>query len=166
MDYCQKYLVNLPYPDIPSLSPNARYATLLSGAFGGPGSESTAIAQYTAHNFYTEGWPEINLAYECITSVETLHLNLLGTLIRKLGLHPKFMTYETNRFWNGSYPAYAYEIKPILLADIKGERDAIAHYTRLIQQINCPEIQAVLRRIILDEEKHVEILTGFLACVK
>jgi len=76
---------------------------------------------------------------------------------------PKFLTYETNCYWTGKNPAYAYKIRPILLSDIKGEHDAIAHYTRLIHQIDSPDIQRLFKRIILDEQKHIEILTKFLA---
>lgn len=165
MNNCQNYLVDLPYPKVEVKMTNPYYAKLLSGAFGGPGSESTAIAQYTAHNFYTLDYPEINSAYQCITAVEVTHLTLLGNLIRDLGLPPKFLTYETNCYWTGKNPVYAYKIKPILLSDLKGERDAIAHYKRLINQIPSPEIQRLLQRIILDEEKHVEILSDFLAAI-
>ncbi len=159
---CSDYIVNLPYPAVRITECNTYYATLLSGAFAGPGSETTALTQYTAHNFFTLNYPKIVEAYRCITSVEFIHLNLLGNLIRDLGLPPKFLTYETNQYWNGSYPIYAYEIKQILAADMEGEQDAIAHYSRLIYQINFPELQALLRRIILDEQKHLEILTTFL----
>ncbi|WP_073079923.1 ferritin family protein [Sporobacter termitidis] len=159
---CDDFLVHQPYPSVEITECNTYYATLISGAFAGPGSETTAITQYTAHNFFTFVQPQITEAYQCIISVELLHLNLLGNLIRDLGLPPKFLTYETHQYWNGSYPVYAYELRPILLADIEGEHAAIAHYTRLIQQIAQPQIQDLFRRIILDEQKHVEILEYFL----
>lgn len=165
MNHCEPYLVGLPYPPVEIREKNTRYATLISGAFAGPGSESTAIAQYTAHNFYTLDYPEINAAYPCITSVEVQHLTLLGGLIRDLGLHPKFLTYETNCYWTGKNPVYAYQIRPILLSDLEGEHAAIAHYTRLIKQIPVPDIQRLFQRIILDEQRHVEILTKFLASI-
>lgn len=163
MEDCNKYLVHLPYPGAENLGCNPQYAALLSGAFAGSGSETTAIAQYTAHNFYTEDYPELHFAYQCITSTEVIHLNLLGEMILNLGRSPKFMTYETNTFWAGNSPVYACRVRPILLADIAGENAAIAHYKKLIQQISCEEIRGVLRRIILDEQKHVEILSAFLA---
>lgn len=166
MNNCENYLVDLPYPSVTPKKPNTYYAALISGAFGGPGSESTAIAQYTAHNFYTLDYPEINFAYRCIASVEVTHLNLLGNLIRDLGLHPKFLTYETNCYWTGKNPVYAYKIRPILLSDLKGEHDAIAHYTKLIKQIDAPDIQRLFQRIILDEQKHIEILTSLLETIK
>ncbi len=159
---CQPYLVDLPYPTVDIREENTHYAALISGAFAGAGSETTAITQYTAHNFYTHAYPKIAEAYTCITSVEIFHLRLLGNLIRDLGLMPKFLTYETNSYWSGSYPAYASEIRPILEADLKGEQGAVAHYTRLISQIYDPQIQVLFQRIILDEKKHIEILTNFL----
>ncbi len=159
---CWKYLVNLPYPSVNIRQKNIQYATLLSGAFAGPGSEATAIAQYTAHNFFTDDYPVIAHAYRCIASVEVWHLTLLGFLVRDLGLLPKFMTYETDQYWSGSFPAYATQIKEILTIDLAGERAAIAHYTKLREQIAEPQIQALIARLILDEQNHVEILEGFI----
>lgn len=145
---------------------NICWATSISGAFGGPGSESTAIAQYTAHSFFTVDYPEIYHAYRCIASVEVRHLYLLGNLVRDLGLAPKFMTYETNCYWTGKNPTYAYELKSILLADLEGERASIAHYEKLIKQIDSPDFQRLFQRIILDERNHIEILTSFLSTIK
>lgn len=162
MEDCGKYLVDAPYPEVGPLAPNFEYAALLSDAFAGAGSEATAIAQYTAHNFYTLDYPELHFAYDCIAGVEVIHLKLLGGLILKLGLAPRFISYETNDYWSGEFPVYADQLKPILLADIEGEQAAIAHYLRLIRQIDCPEIQALFRRIILDERKHVETLREYL----
>lgn len=156
------FFVDMPYPQVAILEKDTACAILLSGAFAGPGSESTAIAQYTAHNFYTMGYPEIANAYRSIISVEMLHLDLLGNMIRDLGIHPRFMTYETGAYWSGNYPAYACDIKRILNSDIQGENDAAEHYKSLVRQIDHPDIQNVLQRIILDEEKHIQILTSFL----
>jgi bacterioferritin len=159
---CNAFLVDMPYPNAFIRETNTAHAVLLSGAFAGPGSEATAIAQYTAHNFYTLGYPEIANAYRCIASVEMLHLNLLGGMIRELGLHPEFLTYETGAYWNGSYPVYAYDIKHILTSDIQGEYKAAEHYKSLISQISHRGIQNLLQRIIYDEEKHIQILSSFL----
>lgn len=159
---CGRYLVDAPYPEVGKLAHNFEYAALVSDAFAGAGSEATALSQYVAHNFYTLEHPELHFAYECIASVEFLHLKLLGGLVLKLGQAPKFMSYVSNEYWSGEFPVYAYQIHPILLADLEGEKAAIAHYLRLIRQINCPEMQALFRRIILDERKHVETINEFL----
>lgn len=162
MQDCGKYLVDAPYPEVGSLPHNFEYAALISDAFAGAGSEATAIGQYTAHNFYTLEHPELHFAYQCITSVEVIHLTLLGNLVLKLGQAPKLMSYVSNEYWSGEFPVYAYQLRPILLADLEAEKAAIAHYLRLIRQIDCAEMQALFRRIILDERKHVETINEFL----
>lgn len=86
------------------------------------------------------------------------HFELLGSLIKRLGLNPKIYSYEDERWWSGEDPAYRYAIRVILDADMEGENASIAHYTRAISQIPNEGIQALLRRIILDEQHHLEIL--------
>jgi bacterioferritin len=155
------YLVDLPYPAVAVAQPNPRYARIISDAYAGRGSETTAIAQYVSHRYFLQGYPEVYQAYRCIALVETIHHELLGSLIRDLGLSPLLASYETNQYWNGSFPEYATDLNRILESDIRGEQDAIAHYTRMIESIDDPAIQKLLRRIILDEQKHVEVLCGF-----
>lgn len=154
----EKYHAGLPYPEVFVARPNLKYARLVSEAYGGKGSEMTAITQYTFHNFYTEGYPGVFEAYEYITFVETIHLRLLGRLIKLLGLVPLYRNGCTGAFWNGSYPNSGTKMKEMLEADIQGEKDAIAHYTRLIRQIPIDRINILFKRIILDEEKHLSVL--------
>ena len=154
-----QYRVDLPYPDVVLNLRNAYYAELISGAYAGRGSEMTAITQYTFHNLYTDEYPDVFTAMKYIAIVETIHLRLLGKLIRQLGLIPKYMTYETETYWNGAYPNSSIKIAEMLAADLEGERGAVAHYRRLINQIKNESIDGLFRRIILDEEKHIEVLT-------
>jgi bacterioferritin len=160
-DTFNRYRVDLPYPPVRIQSPNQHYARLISGAFGGEGSETTAIAQYGTHRFFLCDYPEIHCAYQYIAAVEMDHFNFLGSLIKALGLNPALFSYETNQYWNGSYPNYQYALKEILESDMEGEKSAIAHYTRLIHQIPEESIQALFARIILDEKKHIEVLSNF-----
>lgn len=155
-----KYEVNEPYPEVSDIKRNTKYAAIISGAFAGKGSESTAIAQYSTHRFYLPDYPEAYRAYKYIAFVEMRHWYMLGQLILMLGLSPKLASYETNAFWSGGYPEYEYSFDSIIRTDIRGEWGAIEHYQRMIKQIDDPQIQALFRRIIMDEEKHVQILTG------
>ncbi len=155
----KQYSVDLPYPKVTVTKQNRRYATIISGAFGGKGSEMTAITQYGIHRFFIEEYPEAANAYKYIAAVEMIHWNLLGGLIKDLGLCPKFLSYETNQPWNGCFPAYGTNFEEIITSDYEGERAAIAHYNRMIGSIDNAEIQSLFRRIILDEERHIEILT-------
>lgn len=156
------YRVNLPYPKVEITKPDRRYAILVSDGYAGRGSELTAIAQYTAHRFFLEKYPKIHAAYLGISQVEMIHLDLLGRLIRDLGMNPFFVSCVSNQYWSGSFPDYHCDLVPILKADIKGEKDAIAHYKMMIGRIDNDSIDNLFRRIILDEERHIEILTGFL----
>lgn len=158
-DMFSQYSNALPYPAVIASEPNSLYATLISGAYAGEGSETTAIAQYASHRYFTAAYPDVYEAYKYIAFVEMIHFSLLGDLIQRLGCAPLIGSYETNQYWNGSFPAYQYAPKDILEADIEGEHAAIAHYNRLISQIDDPSFQALFARIILDEEKHIEVLS-------
>ncbi|OQB14365.1 MAG: Ferritin-like domain protein [Firmicutes bacterium ADurb.Bin193] len=160
-DDINNYRACAPYPPARPEKPNRYYAKLISGAFAGKVSEMTAIAQYTVHGFFTDGYPEISVGYRYIAMVENIHLEMLSMLIADLGLKPILASYEANQFWNGSFPVYAYDIREILRADLRGERAAIAHYKKLITQIDDRHIKELLARIIQDEEKHIEILTSY-----
>jgi len=156
-----QYHINQPYPDVAVRQINPQWAALLSGTYAGKGSESTAIGQYTTHRFFTQAWPDIFTAYKYITFTEMTHFWLLGDLIRRLGTNPVLFSYEDGTYWNGAFPEYHRAIRPILESDMEGERGAIAHYTRLIGEIEDEGIQSLMRRIILDEQRHLEVLTEF-----
>ena len=156
------YHVDVIYPDVLINRPNHHYAKLVSGAYAGQGSETTAIAQYMSHRYFVENYPDIYTAYKYIAFTEVIHQNLLGRLILKLGLNPMLISYETNEFWRGSFPDYRYTLRSILESDLSGERNAIAHYERLIAAIDNINIQSLFHRIILDEQRHIEILENFL----
>lgn len=160
-DLFDRYRVNLPYPDVTVREANPYYAALLSGTYAGKGSETTAIAQYASHRYFLHDYPEIYTAYKYIAFTEMTHFSRLGNLILQLGTYPKIYSYEDLRWWSGEDPVYHRALRPILESDIEGEHGAIAHYTRIIGQIPDESIQSLLRRIIMDEERHVEVLTQF-----
>lgn len=162
----QRYRVDEPYPEVEVSGRNVKYAAIISGAFGGKGSETTAIAQYSAHRFYLRDYSRAFEAYMYIASVEAIHWRLLGSLVHELGLAPRIASYETSLFWSGSYPAYEYEFDKIIQSDIAGEMAAIEHYEGMIRQIDDSPIQALFRRIIRDEQLHIEILSELYATYK
>lgn len=153
-----QYRVLLPYPEVFVSAENEHYARLISGAYAGSGSEMTAVTQYAFHNLYTENYPDVFTAIKYISIVEMTHLRMLGKLMIQLGLSPKYGSYETESYWNGLYSDYNTRIGDLLAVDIQGEHNAIEHYHRLIKQIRDEGITQLFRRIILDEEKHLEIL--------
>ena len=157
------YQVNLPYPEVKGMEPNRRFAILLSDAYAGRGSEMTAVNQYLVHSYYLEEYPKIYQAYQKIAQVEQIHLKLLGKLIHDLGSRPFLQSCVTNHYWSGIFPDYPYSLGAILESDIRGELESISHYKLLIRQINDDQIQRLMARIILDEQRHIQILSGFLS---
>lgn len=157
-----RYRLDLPYPCVTVTECDFKYANMISDAYAGRGSETTAIAQYRAHALYLQCCPEILAAYRGIWEVEMIHQDLLGCLLIQLCAFPKLFSGITRRFWSGNAPVYECSLLPILLADIEGEREAIAHYQRLIACIKNESIQALLERIILDEQLHIEILQSLI----
>ncbi len=155
-----KYRADCPYPTLKVKRPNKRYGNLLLEAYGGKCSETTAITQYVSHNFYSGDNAELRNAFKYISIVEMHHLDMLGDLIRQLGVRPEFKSVKHNRYWNGCFVNYDTDVKKMIKADIQGEREAIALYKKLISQIDDEGIRKLLRRIIMDEMKHIEILSA------
>lgn len=160
------YRVNLPYPPVTLTQNDRRYAALLSDAYAGKGSETTAIAQYRVHRLYLKKYPEIASAYQQISAVEMLHQDLLGNLVLRLGCPPKLCSRTTGQYWNGSFPMYRSQILLIFESDAEQERHAIAHYAQLIQTIPNESVQTLFKRIILDEELHLHYLEALIAKYK
>lgn len=153
--------VDLPYPEPMVEAKNPYYGQILMDDFSGYVSEFTEISLYSYQHFSAEesnfkSYAEI---IKCISIVEMYHLELLAETIFKLGLVPKYRgSYSTwNQPWNGCFVDYSKDIIDMLNIDIKSEIDAINNYKYHISLINDKYICKLLNRIILDEQKHIEI---------
>jgi bacterioferritin len=147
-----------PYPEIKVKMPNRYYAELLLEDYAGQVSEMTAINQYFYHYLlWEERFQDIAKLEECVSIIEMLHLEMLGKIIRLLGVEPRFNTLTSNRrtFWNAEYVYYGRGVCDRLSADIAAEKSAIAQYRKHQELIQDPYIDAVLERIIMDEEHHL-----------
>lgn len=159
------YCVNLPYPASNKVQrQNTYYASILAEDYAGPGSEMTATNSYMYHHFITTTCNEdVSCILARIAICEMTHLTMLGKLICALGSSPKFQTYGDNKSisWSAENLNYECSIKDILTSSIKGEQAAIKQYKEHIKQINDPYVQAVIARILLDEELHLATLTYY-----
>lgn len=158
----KKFQLNLPYPEIKVEAKNSKYAQLLQDDYAGIVSEFTAIALYSYQHFVSEDLnKEIAEMIKGVSIVEMHHLEMLAEAIIKLGGDPVFRGSYSNkgRYWNGSYVIYDKKLKDILLTDIKAEKEAIKQYNKHIEMIHDPNIQELLKRIVLDEEYHVKLFS-------
>lgn len=160
-----KCTLDIPYPKIKVQKRNSLYAKLLMHSYVGDVSEDTAIHQYLYQSFLLEDQnEEIAHILEEIGKVEMRHLKILGLLIKELGVYPVYLdpTLGNYDYWNASYVCYECNLSSLLEADIESEKKAIYDYQRLIQVIDDKNIQAILKRIVLDEQLHMEIFKNLL----
>lgn len=160
-------MMDLPYPPIQVEEENKSYANLLSIDYCGSVSELSAITQYI-NNENRMACEKCPLAKSIlgIAIAEMIHLQKLGELIFLLGGKLDFIARYRNsrqKMWTPQYLAVPENIREMLLTDIKDEKNAIEQYNLHIKMINDRYVNAVLARIIKDEEYHIMMLKALLA---
>lgn len=156
----------LPYPQIRVAERNAEYAEILCGDYAGDVSELSAITQYI-NNENRLACEQCALAKTLlgIAMAEMLHLQMLGEMICLLGGNIDFTAKARNgqsRMWTPQYLNLPTNAKEMLGADIRAEKNAINQYRIHSRMINDRYVNAVLARIIQDEEYHIMILRNLL----
>lgn len=155
-------MVDLPYPEIKVRGRNRNYADLLNVDYCGFVSELSAITQYI-NNENRISFEECAMARTLlgIAIAEMMHLQKLGELIVLLGGNVDFSCKTCNgrpKLWSPEYLTIPENIDKMLTADIEAGKDAVRQYEMHIKMIDDDCVNAVLRRIILDEEYHIMLL--------
>lgn len=160
-------MADWPYPALQAAERNRTYADLLSIDYCGAVSELSAIAQYINNeNRMSMELCSIAKTILGIAMAEMIHLQKLGELILLLGGNVDFIARQPNgrqRMWTPEHLKLPENARAMILADIEDEKAAINQYKMHIKTIKDPHINAVLARIILDEEYHIIILQALLA---
>ncbi len=155
-----------PYPSLEGIGANRHDLEIIYNDYAGRISEFSAITQYVYHQLEAKGDHEeqIGSSLLAIAQVEMRHLNILGMLMIKLGGNPRFFYREDGALlpWQGSLIDGEDQIVRMLKSDLWLERQTIASYRWQGGQVSQPQITAVLNRLILDEEIHVNILERLL----
>lgn len=159
-------MMDLPYPPIQVQGKNQVYANLLSVDYCGSVSEMSAITQYinNENRMSCEKCPLVKTILG-IAMAEMIHLQKLGELIFLLGGNISFAARQQNgrqKLWSPAYLTIPKTVKKMLLADIESEKAAINQYKLHIKMIHDNYINAVLARIIKDEEYHIMLLQALL----
>lgn len=154
-------MMDLPYPPIEVREPNRAYADLLSIDYCGAVSELSAVTQYINNQNRISG-AECSLAKTLlgIAVAEMMHLQKLGELIQLLGGTVEYVARYQNgaKMWTPSYLVLPDHTRQMLLEDIESEKDAINQYQVHMNRIKDDCVNAVLARIIADEEYHIAML--------
>lgn len=159
-------MMDLPYPAIQVRGKNQEYADLLSNDYAGTVSEMSAITQYinNENRLFCERCPMAKTILG-IAMAEMIHLQKLGEMIFLLGGNIDFVARQRNgrsRMWTPQYLNIPQYIGQMLEADMDAERAAINQYRAHMKIIDDGGINAVLARIIQDEEYHIMILQALL----
>lgn len=159
-------MLEAPYPPIQVREKNQNYANLLSADYCGSVSELSAITQYINNENRMSG-EKCSLAKTIlgIAMAEMIHLQKLGELIFLLGGNVDFTAKMQNgcsQMWTPAFLTIPEEPRKMLVADIESEKDAIRQYKLHMGMICDNAVNAVLARIIKDEEYHIILLETLL----
>lgn len=155
-------MADLPYPPVQVREKNRDYAEILCIDYCGAVSEMSAIVQYIQNENRLSG--EQCSAAKTILGIamaEMIHLQKLGELIRLLGGSVDFTAKQAGgrrQMWTPGYLSFPENTGKILMAGIEAEKAAINQYRLHIKMINDDCVNAVLKRIITDEEYHIMLL--------
>lgn len=159
-------MMDLPYPQVQVKEKNRAYANLLSMDYCGAVSELSAITQYI-NNENRLSCQKCPLAQTIlgIAMAEMIHLQKLGEMIFLLGGNIDFVAKRRDgkqKMWTPEYLMLSENPQKMLLADIESEKAAIKQYQMHIKMIDDHYVNAVLARIIKDEEYHILLLQNLL----
>ena len=140
------------------ISPNEYYAKLIKDAYIGEDSETYLMLQFLYFSYILS-----NFENDFVSSLYTIaqddidHHLLLGECIVKLGGDPDFIS-NKNTPLSGMNFEYLKSIKSILDYGIELKEKSIIKYKILINKIVEKEIKNILETILIDEQKHKEML--------
>ena len=152
----------VPYPQIPKLYQNKRYANLIYESFAGKEGELTAVNQYIYEHIDFKGKEDISKILLEVAIEEMHHLDILGEILVNLGEKPFFKD-SNQKDWSANNVQYKIkDIKEAMKINISSEETAIREYRQLMRYTNNMYLRRVYERIILDETTHLEIFKRIL----
>lgn len=153
------YREDAPYPPVRVDGPNPVYACEILGNMGERVSEMSDVTRYfyiSAMVKAQHGW--ISECFHNISIVEMHHLNIFAELARLLGADPRLWSGRNPAcWWSPSFIGYPCALRDLIAESIRAEEAAIRKYSRQADIIRDENIVAILRRIIRDEERHLQI---------
>ncbi|MGN1066978.1 MAG: ferritin-like domain-containing protein, partial [Candidatus Fimimonas sp.] len=147
-----------------NLTTDVRSGQIISFAYASLNSELTAILQYSFHEIYMQNFnPQDADTLMAIAIAEMKHLHILGDAMEKLGVAPKYVQYPNSKiYYDTSAVSQSTTPTKMLMDDIQGELNAIAEYKKMIFVLKNDDVAAIIQRIVLDEELHLETLKQML----
>lgn len=160
-----KYAIDLPYPSIEDLDVNVNYGQMMLSNLSGLHSEMNALSLYFYNSvILKKTYPELMKVMKGIAIVEMHHLQIFADMCFLLGVDPRLWDCQNDylEYWSPGFNIYPRQIHTLLENAIIQEQNTISIYSHQIEIIDEPIICDTLKRIILDEQLHVEIFQEYL----
>lgn len=157
-------VLDLPYPSVDELTTDIRSGNIISFAYATLRGEIAAVLQYVYHRFYFNGIDrEIADILMSVAVAEMTHVNILGTALLRLGVSPRYVQCpNTNAYFNTSQVSKATSPTKMLMDDVQSEMNAIADYQKMLFVLKNEQVAAIIQRIMLDEQLHLETFKNLL----
>ena len=159
-------VMDLPYPPVRVRERNPDYADLISVSYCGMVSEMSAVMQYINNESRVAGSScaagKILLG---MAMAEMTHMQILGSLIGLLGGNICYTAKQPGKqawMWSPQCLTLPDQIGEMLQADLEREIATIDQYNMHIRMIRDDYVNAVLGRIIQDEQYHVMLLRSMM----
>lgn len=157
---------NTSYPTLDEIKKDFQTLRLIAPAYAGRDGELTAILQYVFQSivFAELGNKAFSEMIMKIAVSEMHHLELLGTMISKLGAPPVFTScppYPVG-FYSASCVNYSRTPRQMLSVDVCAEENAISGYECVLCRLQNPPVAAVITNIVLEEREHLKTFNEML----
>lgn len=159
-------MMDLPYPPVQVREKNQEYAELLGINYCGSVSEMSAVMQYinNENRMFCE---KCSMAKSILGMAlsEMMHLQKLGELIHLLGGNVCYTARQPGGrqwMWTPQCLTLPEKFDRMLQADLESEQAAINQYNMHIRMIKDDYVNAVLLRIIQDEQYHIMMLRNMM----
>lgn len=157
LSFMLKEMGRIPYPELSNVTPDYKFGRMVYDAFAGSKSELSTILTYV-YEYLTNGdFDEVVTFLKMISKQEMKHLELLGEILVSLGMEPYYMSTYGNKWCSDNVKTTFSCLEDMLKFNIEEEKEAIKGYQNLVEMCANESIKAVIRRIIMDEENHVQI---------
>lgn len=155
-------ICQLPYPSAENLQKDVRSGRIISFAYATLCGEISATLQYLYHSLHLTNKQHAEVL-ESIALAEMKHTKILAECMLKLGVNPLYVQYPCSQTWfNTSQISRSTAPQKMLMDDVQGEMNAITEYKKMLYVLTNQDVAAIVQRIILDEQLHLDALKELL----
>ena len=145
-----------------SVGKDTKTLRIVTKAYAGREGELTSVLQYVYQSIVVgqRGERELSLLLERIAADEMRHLQIIGSLITRLGAPPLFAVcppYPVG-YYSASCVNYAKGTEEMLDIDLAAEENSVKTYANMLQEMENPAVAEVILSVLKEEREHLTLL--------